>query len=219
MNLAKTLPRKARLVLADPPWDWASYSRKGEGRSAKAHYDVMPMQEIKSLPVWDWVKDDCALCLWVHNSMIPDGLEVMKSWGFTYKARGFTWLKCYEGSEDSVRSGSNTGRTLNCRPFFGQGKWSRLSTELCLLGTRGKPKVMSHKVSELIVSDLREHSQKPDEIYERIEQLIQGPYLELFASSQSTPRPNWVHWIGKDRAAGRRWKSSSYPDEEQYIQT
>jgi N6-adenosine-specific RNA methylase IME4 len=164
-DMAKIELMSAGAILADPPWDWSSYSRKGEGRSAKAHYDVMSLVDIKQLPVSLWAKPDCVLFLWMHNSMIPDGIELAKAWGFSYKARGFTWEKCYKGSEDSGRDGLNTGRIIKCRPVFGQGKWTRLSTELCFIFTRGNPRVMSHKVSELIVTDRREHSRKPDEIY------------------------------------------------------
>jgi N6-adenosine-specific RNA methylase IME4 len=80
-----------------------------------------------------------------------------------------------------------------------------------LLATRGKPRRVNADVPELIVSPVREHSRKPDEIYERIERLVPGPYLELFASSGAVHRAGWTRFIGKDRALTRRWKSDSYP--------
>jgi N6-adenosine-specific RNA methylase IME4 len=197
-NFAKILPMSAGAILADPPWDWAAYGRKGEGRSAKAHYDVMNLEDIKKIGVASVAKPDAALFLWVHNSMVPSGIEIMNAWGFTYKARGFTWLKCYPNS-------------LN--PVMGMGKWTRLSTEICLLGTRGKPRRKSGGVRELIIAERREHSRKPDEIYERIEKLVDGPYLELFGSMESQHCENWTRWIGKDRSSVRRWPSNSYPEE------
>jgi N6-adenosine-specific RNA methylase IME4 len=104
--------------------------------------------------------------------------------------------------------------------FTGLGFWTRANPEPCLLATRGKPHRCSASVRKLIVSPRREHSRKPDEVYERIEALCQGPYLELFArfARPGFSRPGWDLW-GREADASeigqRRWRASSYPEAPQ----
>ena len=113
---------------------------------------------------------------------MPDALQVIDAWGFVYKTCAFTWLK---------------GTTLPLFPDepmkdkMGLGHWTRANSEVCLLATRGKPKRMDAGVRQVIQAPLREHSRKPDEVYERVERLVEGPYLELFARRRW---PGWEAW-------------------------
>src|SRR5205823_5959167 len=110
-------------------------------------------------------------------------LEVVRAWGFTYKTVGFYWAKLSPG---------RGGLLLTERDFFtGMGFWTRANPEPCLLATRGKPKRLSGAVRKLVIAPRREHSRKPDEVYERIERLAEGPYLELFGRAT---RPGWHSW-------------------------
>lgn len=167
-------------IYADPPWRFATYSDKGKGRSAEAHYDCMSLPEIKAMPVADWAAPNAVLFLWATDPMLPHALEVMAAWGFAYKTVAFYWVKLNKGRE---------GMILTARDFFtGMGFWTRANPELCLLGTRGKPKRRHGDVAKLVLAARREHSRKPDLTYERIERLVDGPYLELFARAG---RPGW----------------------------
>jgi N6-adenosine-specific RNA methylase IME4 len=74
---------------------------------------------------------------------------------------------------------------------MGLGYWTRANTEPCLLATRGKPKRLNADVRQLIIEPRREHSRKPDCVHSRIERLVAGPYLELFARA---PRKGWDVW-------------------------
>ena len=163
-------------IYADPPWSWASYSKTRQTRAASNHYGVMDLDAIKALPVASIADDDCACFMWSVNSMLPQALDVMAAWGFTFKTVAFTWAK---------RTPSDAGW------HFGLGYWSRQNTESCLLGTRGKPKRLDRGVRELVVEPRREHSRKPDLVARSIERLIAGPYLELFARET---RPGWSAW-------------------------
>jgi N6-adenosine-specific RNA methylase IME4 len=107
--------------------------------------------------------------MWVVDAHMPDALKLIEAWGFVYKTVAFIWVK----------------------PSIGMGYWSRKQAELCLLATKGKPKRLSGGVRQVIEAPRREHSRKPDEIYRRIEQLVGGPYLEMFARQ---PWPNWDAW-------------------------
>jgi N6-adenosine-specific RNA methylase IME4 len=160
-------------IYSDPPWGWRARSAKGTGRGAVSHYDVMSFDALAALPVADMAAPDCALFLWSINSMLPQALDLIEAWGFQYKTVAFTWAK----------------RTrLDAGWHFGLGYWTRQNTESCLLAVRGRPKRVGRDVPELVVSPVRLHSQKPDEVRERIERLVAGPYLELFARMTA---PGW----------------------------
>ncbi|MEM0949943.1 MAG: MT-A70 family methyltransferase [Pseudomonadota bacterium] len=165
--------KKYGVIYADPPWYFKNYSAKGTGRAAISHYDVMSQDELKSYPVRDYAAKDCALFLWATDPMLPQAISVMEGWGFTYKTVAFTWVKTNKNAKE---------KTLAENPFFtGLGYWTRANAEICLMGTIGKPKRLAKDVRRLLVSERREHSRKPDETYRRIERLVSGPYLELFA--------------------------------------
>jgi N6-adenosine-specific RNA methylase IME4 len=184
------------VILADPPWSFKTYSGKGKGRSAEAHYDCMSIESVRALPVSNWVTEDCALFLWSINPMLPQALAVIEAWGFTYKTVAFTWAK---------RTTRDNGW------HFGLGYWTRQNTESCLLATRGHPQRLSRSVRQLIVAPRGRHSAKPAEAHAWIEALCSGPYLELFARGQ---RPGWDSW-GLESESGpsaRRWRSDAYPE-------
>ena len=82
-----------RVIYADPPWTFSTYSRKGKGRSAEAHYDCMTLSDIKALPVAEWASDDCVLLLWATDPLLEKAFDVIRAWGFTYKTVGFYWVK------------------------------------------------------------------------------------------------------------------------------
>ncbi len=188
--------KKYRVVYADPPWSFATYSHKGKGRSAEAHYDCMTLDDIKALPVADWAADDCALLLWATDPLLEKAFEVIKAWGFAYKTVGFYWAK-------QNKSGNGF--------FMGTGYYTRGNPEQCLLATRGKPKRLSRSVQKLVVAPRREHSRKPDCVRDRIEALFDGPYLEVFARSTKT---GWDAWgnetsiLDDGGVPVRRWHSS-----------
>lgn len=173
------LPRgHFRCIAADPPWRYLTWSKKGMGRSPERHYRTMTIDEIKALPVADVAAKDCVLLIWCVNPMLDVGIEVMRAWGFQFKTVGFCWAKM-------------TPRSAPWMPkyHFGMGHWSRANVEVCLLGTRGKPQRQSKSVRQLIVAPVREHSRKPDEFLPSVEQLVPGPYLEMFSRSN---RPGWT---------------------------
>jgi N6-adenosine-specific RNA methylase IME4 len=163
-------------ILADPPWKYVTYSERGQERSASRHYKVMPFEEIAALPVRDLAALNAWLFLWVPGPHLPFGFQLIERWGFRYSGLGFVWAK---------QNPSGVGWHM------GNGHTTRKNAELCLLGRRGKARRNSKGVRELIVSPRRKHSQKPDEQYERIERLVDGPYLELFARQR---RSGWVAW-------------------------
>ena len=63
-------------IYADPPWEFKTWSAKGKGRSAEAHYDCMPTPEIKALPVADLAAPTSCLFMWTTNPVLPQALDV-----------------------------------------------------------------------------------------------------------------------------------------------
>jgi N6-adenosine-specific RNA methylase IME4 len=177
--LAFAKGRKFHTVLADPPWRFQNRT----GKMAPEHrrlnrYDTMELPEIQALPVAQLVTDPAHLYLWVPNALLPEGLAVMKSWGFAYKSN-IVWHKIR-------KDGGSDGR--------GVGFYFRNVTELVLFGVRGKNartlKPGRTQVN-LVPTRKREHSRKPDEMYDLIEACSRGPFLEMFGRG---PRKNWATW-------------------------
>jgi N6-adenosine-specific RNA methylase IME4 len=180
-------------ILADPPWGfqcWDGKDKKVASRGSVTPYLTMDMDEIGKLPVDNLAAKDCALFMWVVWPTLPKALEVIESWGFTYKTCAFAWLKA-----DQYRL-----FTLDEDVYMGLGYWTRANSEVCLLATRGKPKRLNADVRQGIIAPRREHSRKPDGIHKRIERLVTGPYIELFAREQ---RSGWTTWGNETEKFGR----------------
>ena len=176
--------KKYRVIYADPPWRFKNFSVKGEGRNAISHYDCLTLPDLKKLNINRYADKDCALFMWVTDPMLDQGLELMKSWGFKFKTVAFYWAK--------TNIKANLKKLSAEKDFFtGLGYWTRANCEQCIMGTIGNPTRKSKDVRRLIIDKRREHSRKPEQIYDRIEKLIDGPYLELF--SRNT-KPNWDSW-------------------------
>jgi N6-adenosine-specific RNA methylase IME4 len=184
-----------RAILADPPWQfnslWGGRPKKTDAgyasRAVDAHYDTLTIDQIAALPVAALAAEDCVLFMWTCWPVLQKSFAVLEAWGFTYKTCAFSWMKA-----DPWRLFAD-----DKTPFAGMGYWTRANTEPCLLATRGKPKRRAKDVRQGIIAPRREHSRKPDCVHERIQRLVDGPYLELFARAE---RPGWTTWgneVGK----------------------
>ena len=180
MSLNEALAgQKFSTVLADPPWQFANRT----GKIAPEHrrlsrYGTMTLDEICALPVAQALHDTAHLYLWVPNALLPEGLAVMKAWGFTYKSN-IIWHKLR-------KDGGSDGR--------GVGFYFRNVTEILLFGTRGRnarTEPPGRSQVNYLGTRKREHSRKPDEQYPLIEACSPGPYLEMFARGT---RPGWTSW-------------------------
>lgn len=177
--LALAAPRKFHTILADPPWRFTNRT----GKMAPEHrrlsrYGTMDLSEIKALPITDVVEDPAHLYLWVPNALLREGLDVLRAWGFEYKSN-IVWHKIrHDGGSD--------GR--------GVGFYFRNVTELVLFGVRGKGArtlAPGRRQVNLLATRKREHSRKPDEIYDIIESCSRAPFLEMFARGE---RKGWACW-------------------------
>lgn len=168
-----------RTVMADPPWRF----QNATGKIAPEHrrltrYGTMMLDDIVALPVGDVVDETAHLYLWVPNALLPDGLAVMRAWGFAYKSN-LVWHKIR-------KDGGSDGR--------GVGFYFRNVTELLLFGVRGRHArtlAPGRRQVNMLQTRKREHSRKPDEQYDLIEACSPGPYLELFGRGL---HPGWTIW-------------------------
>jgi N6-adenosine-specific RNA methylase IME4 len=137
----------------------------------------MSFADLAALPVAELASDNSVLFLWATDPLLPRALELITAWGFEFKTVGFYWVKTNAKSDQDF--------------FTGLGYWTRANPEQCLLATRGTPSRKAKDVRRLIVDRRREHSRKPDQVRERIERLVPGPYLELFARET---KAGWDCW-------------------------
>jgi N6-adenosine-specific RNA methylase IME4 len=171
--------RRFATILADPPWQFTNKTGKVAPEHRRlARYGTMKLGEIMALPVGEMAAERAHLYLWCPNALLPEGLTVMKAWGFAYKSN-IVWHKVR-------KDGGSDGR--------GVGFYFRNVTELILFGVRGKNArtlAPGRRQVNLLATRKREHSRKPDEQYELIEACSRGPYLELFARGT---RKGWTTW-------------------------
>lgn len=171
--------KKYKTILVDPPWQFQNRT----GKMAPEHkrlnrYPTMALDEIKGLPVAKVADEICHLYLWVPNALLPEGLTVMKEWGFQYKTN-IVWEKVRKDGEPDGR---------------GVGFYFRNVTELLLFGIKGtnaRTLAPARSKVNLIRTQKREHSRKPDEMIDLIEQCSCAPFLELFARGE---REGWTLW-------------------------
>lgn len=160
------------LIMIDPPWHFTTRSDKGQGKSPAAHYGTMTMEEIAALPVADLAADDCLLWMWCTGNNLPQALQILDAWGFTFSTSG-AWVK-------TTRRG---------KIAFGTGFVLRNSHEPFLIGRRGAPRIAVRNVRSTLMAPVRQHSRKPDLAYQEARRLIPyGRAADVFSREQ---REGW----------------------------
>jgi len=190
-DFARSVRGSFGTILADPPWRFANRT----GKMAPEHkrlsrYRTLSFKEIMDIPVGLVTSPRCHLYLWVPNALLAEGLQVLQAWGFAYKTN-IVWHKIR-------KDGGPDGR--------GVGFYFRNTTEMVLFGIRGNLRTLppGRKQVNIIRVPKREHSKKPDELYEIIEKCSPGPYLELFARGE---RRNWEQWGDQVRQYKPTWST------------
>ena len=172
--------KKYNIIYADPPWPYNIRNRDNKtkfGGGASGQYKLLTFPEIYNLNISSIAAQNCALFLWCTFPKLPQQIKTIEAWGFTFKTVGFNWVKTNKN---------------NSKPFFGVGYYTKSNSEVCLLGIKGKMKPVSNKVSSIIISPRRKHSQKPDEVRDRIVELFGDlPRVELFARQKTE---GWSVW-------------------------
>ena len=163
----------SQVIYADPPWQ---FDNSGFDQAASNQYPTMTLEEICNIRdnqnklIKKAIQNKkVVLFLWVPQALIIEGLQVMKAWGFDYKAQ-MVWKK-------------------DKSP--GMGFWVKSKHELLFIGTNGINLYPQEKYDSVFESPVTKHSQKPELVYEMIESMYSGPYIELFARNK---RKGWEGW-------------------------
>lgn len=176
--------KKYNVIYADPPW---SYGDKGFGKRVNGadtgsfapeagRYSTMSMLDMCRLPVRKIAASNSVLLMWATSPLLPEGLELMRAWGFKFKTVAFVWSKI-----------TSTGKEV-----ANLGQYTMGNTEIVLLGTKGSVPRHSRSVRQLVVAERVRHSQKPQEVRDRIVALFGDvPRIELFARNTT---PGWDVW-------------------------
>lgn len=167
--------KKYNIIYADPPWKYKDkmkmHGKHGDIRGAESFYRTMNLEDIKNLGdiIKKFSETNCILFIWFTMPFLNKIDEILESWGFSYKTCGFNWVKI----------------TKNGKIHIGMGHYTRGNGELCIIGTKGKVKIQNHTISQIMISQVRKHSQKPDEIRQKIVDLCGDlPRIELFAREE-----------------------------------
>lgn len=160
-------PEKYSVIYADPPWKYSDELIKGYG-AAVHHYPPMSIQELCELPIKAKASDKAALFLWVTSPILEECYDVIKAWGFDYKA-SFIW--------DKVR--------------HNYGHYNSVRHELLLICTKGSYLPESNELVDSVIKIKRtdEHSEKPEYFRTLIEKMYpNSKKIELFGRKKY---PGW----------------------------
>lgn len=180
-------------ILADPPWRFTNRTGKVAPEHRRlARYETLSVKQIAEIPVGNAAAQKSHLYLWVPNALLEEGMQVLKAWGFTYKTN-LIWHKIR-------KDGGPDGR--------GVGFYFRNTTEIILFGVKGGIRTLApgRRQVNVIRTEKREHSRKPDELYGIIESCSPGPYLELFARGK---REYWQQWGNQVEEYSPTWPTYS----------
>lgn len=177
------MTKKYNIIYADPPWSYKDKALAGN-RGACCKYPVMKTEDICKLPISELADNDCVLFMWVTMPKLNECFDVIKAWGFEYKTVAFNWIKTNKNSMGL---------------FMGMGRWTRSNSELCLIATKGSPKRLDAGLSQVVISDVLDHSHKPAIIREFIVRLVGDlPRVELFARKKVDGWDSWGNQIDSD---------------------
>jgi N6-adenosine-specific RNA methylase IME4 len=185
--------KKYKIIYADPPWSykvWTEDKKQAQGY-AKKYYQTMSIEDICSLPVSSLCEKDTKLFLWATAPCLPEAIKTMNAWGFEYKTVVFTWVKLNR----TVKTNQTSFLLSDSLPrFYGIGHWTASNSEFVLGGLikGGKLNRVDKSISQIILTPLTKHSEKPPEVADKIVKLCGDiPRIELFARRK---KDGWDVW-------------------------
>ena len=186
-------------VVADPPWDYSRklsgggtsgyspvHQSRGGNRGSANHYSTMTLDELLRLPVGEVVADQSHLWLWTTGAFMVEAHQVAEAWGFSPKGV-IPWIKVRKNAVRHVEENHDLLSAVR----MGMGLYVRWVSEFVVFAVRGKLPALNHDVKGVVFAERRDHSEKPDELYDLVEAVSPGPRLELFAR---TARPGYEVW-------------------------
>ena len=177
--------KKYQIIYADPPWSYQDTQKSGGTAffGASVRYNTMKNKDILSLPISELADKDSVLFMWATSPLLPEALETIKAWGFKFKTIAFVWNK----------------QTKNNINISNMGRWTMGNVEIVLLGVKGKPKRIIKNIKQLVIAERKRHSEKPQEVRDRIVSLMGDlPRIELFARQKTEGWDVWGNEVESD---------------------
>jgi site-specific DNA-methyltransferase (adenine-specific) len=168
---------KFNVLYADPPWKYKDKRNHSSMGMAESSYPTMELEDIKNLPVQEIISKDALLFMWATWPKMPEALEVIDAWGFTYTTCAFVWVKL----NPTVTNTKVIYPTVDI--YSGLGHWVNGNTEYCLLSRKGKAVTrQDFSIKQVVFWPRGAHSVKPEEARVRIDKLVGNKVnkLELF---------------------------------------
>ncbi len=165
-------------IVIDPPWDWGDEGDQDQLGRARPDYATMTIEQLMDFNmVRDHADVDCHLYMWITNRSLPKGFALLDRWGFRYVTT-LTWVK----------------------PSFGMGNYFRGQTEQILFAVKGSQMLKRQDIGTAFhwPRGPNGHSSKPTKMYQMVESVSPGPYLEIFSRHE---RPDWTSWGENSHAA------------------
>jgi len=200
------------LIYPDCPWSYNDSAGAGK-RGAVYKYPTLSILELKMMApeIQKISSENCALAMWATAPMMSEARELMDAWGFAYKTIAFTWIKTYALGERLGKAAKALNVPVEAlikallnqdltvvKPRKGMGNYTRSNAEFMLLGIKGKVERQNKGVGSVIISEIREHSRKPDEARDELVQLFGDiPRLEMFSRSPAKGWDSWGLEVGK----------------------
>lgn len=196
------MQKKYQIIYADPAWSYKNYNYAVTANGLKAkrgvvkEYSTMAVEDICTLPVSELADENATLFIWATFPLLQECFEVIRAWSFEYKTCAFVWVKINKRTNPNQAS---FFPVESFDSFWGMGNWTRSNAEVCLLATKGKPKRESAAVHQIIYAPIGRHSEKPNEVREKIVQLCGDlPKIELFAREKVLGWDSWGNEIEAD---------------------
>jgi len=187
-----------KVIYVDPPWTYDN-ARSDNAKLGGSKYDKMTMAELKDLPIKDLGQEDCGLFMWATLPKLPEAIELMKSWEFTFTTVPFVWIKT-DRLARTIRHQTSTSQepfhseeALMLKDIYsGMGSWTNGNAEIVLFGKRGAPKRKKKNIKQIVIAPLGRHSAKPPEVRDRIVSVMGNvSRIELFARENTK---GWDAW-------------------------
>jgi len=177
--------KKYQIIYADPPWSYKDTQKSGGTAyfGASVRYNTMNNLDIAELPIDNLADTDCTLFIWATSPLLPEALKVINSWGFKFKTVAFCWNK----------------QSKNGKWISNMGRWTMGNIEICILAVKGHPKRIAKNIKQLVIAERKRHSEKPDEVRNRIVKLMGDlPRIELFARQKTEGWDAWGNEVESD---------------------
>ncbi len=188
--------KKYQIVYADPAWKY-DFSPTA-GRAIERHYPTMDIETIKNMPISKICSSNCILFLWATFPKLLEACDVIHSWGFKYRTVAFVWIKSNK-KYNPQQSSFFPYEQLDS--FYGMGHYTRANAEICMIGKKGAIKAKDHSIRQIIYAPIGQHSQKPDEVRNKIVQMMGDlPRIELFARQKTDGWDVWGNEVKSDIA-------------------